>query len=201
MKYPWVIVFGFLAALAGQPVLAQGQSPMAGAWLSESCEALQSSTGSGATRNFAKRGARFSDNEWVMDITVFGDPACQLRLFTVRVEGDYVVGQASVQGSREIIMRFLRKSAAAHEPSIVQSFNKARCGATEWRVEIPQDISQSGCITTRPINEDCRADYDIVRVEGNKLRFGLRQTNLCRSDLRPKQLSPYALIKQEPARQ
>lgn len=184
---------GFTRDAVAQAPAPNAASPLAGQWLSDTCEALQSTSGSGATRNFAKRGARFTDREWLMDVTVFGDPACQIRLFSVRIEGDYMLGQASVQGSREIVLRFQRKSAAAHDPAIAGAFNKARCGVGDWLVEIPKDISRTGCITTRPINEDCLADYDIVRVEGNKMRFGQRQTNLCRPELRPKQLSPYAL--------
>lgn len=129
-----------------------------------------------------------TETTWKLDYVSFADAACATKNLTVHIEGGYELGAAStaVMGAREGKFGFDVKTVTPHNDSTA-GFLPMACGSGTFTVDMPTDIS-TGCagLGAYPV-ADCPSDYDIVKLEGNTLQFGLRpmDNNMCTPEKRP----------------
>jgi hypothetical protein len=133
--------------------------------------------------------------DWALDYVVFGDAACGGEFLTVRIEGPYKITgpSASVSGAFEARFGFATKTitpASAAAAGFLGS--EAACGGGAWAAGSATDVFASGCPGLGQYPQaQCEADYDLVALSGDELRFGARpaDNNMCAEGRRPTALS------------
>jgi hypothetical protein len=165
---------------------------LAGQWVSAACEAA-----SPAAERSLRRSFQLSDWAWRADVALYDGAACSRPLVGIRIEGTYLVTRESVTVplSSEATFFYTRKSAAALSEIGAQLLTASKCGAAPWRVGLEQDISETGCLGFPAIRQSCLQEFDIVSMAESALRFGARNPNMCIESGRPKQLSPFPLVR------
>lgn len=135
---------------------------------------------------------------WAIDYVVFGDQACAQKFLTVRIEGPYELTAPSkaVEGAWEARFGFSKKTVTPHAAAAASFLESAQgCGQTGFAEGQPKDISASGCgaLGQRPVAR-CGADYDLVKLEGDVLKFGARpaDNDMCTEAKRPTAIAPLA---------
>jgi hypothetical protein len=168
---------------------------LAGRWVSQGCEP-QAAMGQ-QTRFFIVREVNATDTDWSLTDSVYEDPACRTPLFSIFLEGPYDIGRASqsVPGANEATLAFKRKLIVAHHPKMVETFNRYRCANMDWQVGKSGDISATGCMNTQPITAACPHEFELVRIEKDRLYLGQRTSDMCHEQGRPKALNPQPLLK------
>jgi hypothetical protein len=195
-----------LAALAGCPgtptkpddkLGAHVTPPIVGGW-SSVCFPLSYEDG---TEGFAQLVFDMTPTTWSLDYTMFDDAACTSRLGTTHIDGPWVVEKPSttLPGAFEARFDFAHRTITPHVDGFIAFLQSMACGKAPYAVGTPQDILASGCpnLGFQPL-EACRADYDLVFVNGGTLQFGARpkDNNLCTPDRRPTALgSPLAKVR------
>ncbi len=174
---------------------ADGRPALTGRWVSACTPAPQAD---GSVQHFALD-FDLTDDRWTLDYTVFGDDACETELVTVNIHGAYELGAPSnaVDGAWEARFGFDDKTITPHVDGLAQMLNGLEaCGGGEFTVGTPQSVYDVGCpgFGQYP-REMCGADYDLVHLDGDTLRFGERpaDNNMCEPDRRPQALSPVTL--------
>jgi hypothetical protein len=154
-----------------------------GKWVSEACESYPNPDGS---KTYFKRLFSITDKTWAIDFSTFGDPKCSdaAKLLTVDIDGKYKLGkESSVSGGTEGEFMFSNRKVTPKSEGILGWLNPAKvCGFADWVVGKTKDIQKIGCaqLGAHPL-KDCKGEYDIVKLEGDKLYFGARPAdgNLC----------------------
>ncbi len=160
---------------------------MIGRWKSESCETLQAN---GQT-NYLTRDFIVSDRRWWLEFTIHADKDCKNPLFSSRINGPYTLlgfskdVPAATQGN----FSYTSIQFIAHTEDFAKTFTQSQCGTKPWVVGVPQEVGGTGCIGVAPKIADCPTDHDIVKIEGDKLFFGTRETDMCKPEGRPKKLN------------
>ncbi len=128
--------------------------------------------------------------------TAFGDAACTVKLFSLGNENRRTLGSPvpEAPGAFELDVSFTKLFAVAHSPEAAAQLRSASCGTGDFVVDQEKDVTQTGCLFFEPISA-CPADYDIVKVEGDKLYNGARAGNQCVVAGRPKTLNAYFFAK------
>ena len=165
---------------------------LAGRWASGGCEAYDDGQGG---KSYLTRDFTLTAETWALDLGIFGDEACSYALFTVQITGPYTLGGLSqtVAGATEGDFTFGSIVWTAKDQGLADTFTGAGCGAAAWEVDVPQDVSATGCIgVAHPIAE-CPTDHDVVALTDGQLFFGERITNMCEVSGRPQALGPYGL--------
>ena len=177
---------------AGAALVAQD---LVGEWSSESCEAYPD--GQGGT-NYVTRTFTLNQTKWDLNFTVFGDEACSFPLFSSNVGGPFRLQTLSpnVDGATEGTFELEYNDWTAHAEDIVTALEQSGCGTGEWSMGVPQDVTETGCFGVAKPKSDCAAEYDIVSIDGDKLFFGERITDMCAPAGRPAALNAYAVIRQ-----
>jgi Adenomatosis polyposis coli down-regulated 1 len=172
---------------------AQG-SPLLGKWTSARCEAIDPAGGP-----YVKRAFRFTQERWSLTTVVFSDATCQRETLTVETDGSYVIEGAStaVAGAQDIVLEAASRRVTARTPESAAALEHAGCGTGPWRVDVLRDVAipQPGCGALTPGGGVCRQTYDLFRVQGNTLWFGLRTPPACVREDRPTALAPFPLVK------
>ena len=177
---------------AGSALVAQD---LVGDWSSESCEAYPDGQGN---TNYLTRTFTLTETDWDLSFTVFGDEACSFPLFSSNVGGPFVLQTLSsnVDGATEGTFELDYNDWTAHADDIVTALEQSGCGTGEWSVGVTQDVTETGCFGVAKPKSDCAAEYDIVSIDGDKLFFGERITNMCAPEGRPTALTSYPVIRQ-----
>ncbi len=128
--------------------------------------------------------------------TVFADPACTTKFLSIGNENRRTVGKpvAGVAGAFELDVAFQKLFAVAHSPAAAAQLRSASCGTGDFVVDQEKDVSQTGCLFFQPISA-CGFDYDIVKMDGDKLYNGVRSGDQCVVAGRPKALNTYFFAK------
>ena len=148
---------------------------------------------------FANLDFDLAADEWALDYTVHGDEACMVPLVSVHIEGPYTLEQPSaVDGAWEAVFAFDTKTITPHAPPLVEALDGAGCGTDPWAVGVTQSIAQGCAAFGQYPLKSCAADYDIVALDGDTLRFGARpaDNDMCTPAKRPAELSPLAMARQ-----
>jgi hypothetical protein len=162
-----------------------------GKWASEICEFSQNPNG---TKIFYKRLFTITDKTWAMDFSTFGDANCSesTKLLTVDTGGKYKLGKESLApGGTEGEFMFSHRKVTPKAKENIAWLNSSKiCGFADWTAGKAKDLQKTGCAQfgAYPL-KDCKGEYDIVKLEGNKLYFGARpaDSNLCSADRRAKE--------------
>lgn len=182
-----------LAACGGAPAhpTSTPDTSVAGHWLSTCTPAPQ---GDGSTKYFTLD-FHNTDQRWQVAYTLFGDPACTVKLVTVGIDGSYELGGAAkVPGAREAVFRFEHKTITPAIAPLADALNHM-CG-DGFAVGAPRDVYDQGCTGFGQYpRAACSADYDVVWRQGDELRFGKRpaDNNMCSADRRPAELAELVL--------
>jgi hypothetical protein len=132
---------------------------------------------------------------WALDYVVYGDAACGAAFVTVHIAGPYEIGgpSAAAAGAFEARFGFAAKTITpANDDAAAFLGSASACGGGSWAAGEATDMLAGGCagLGQYPAAQ-CAADYDIVSVVGDELRFGARpaDNNMCTPDRRPASLS------------
>lgn len=133
-------------------------------------------------------------DRWALDYVVFTEGSCKEPFLTNHIEGPYKIGAASgsVAGAYEGEFMFDKKTVTPHMDAAVTILEQA-CGENTYAVKTATDVLEKGCagFGSRP-SAQCAADYDLVKIEGDTLRFGKRpaDNDMCVPEKRPTELGP-----------
>jgi len=181
-----------LAAVMGALVgcePAPHPSELAGAWSSPKCESFSNPDGS---KNYVRRRFVNTDKTWEVVATAFGDANCTAgdEFLKFRVGGTFTLGAASqaAPGAREGSFNMDHKFITAMNATAAQFLGSMNCG--DFQAGVERDVSANGCLTV-PADSVCKTQYDIVKVDGDTLAFGVEPAgpaSICTPADRPTQL-------------
>ena len=172
------------SSYAQQSGSATAEAPViVGRWQSE---ATENYGGHFATRSFT-----ISDREWQVTYQTYADAQGKQALFTIRVNGYYTLGEASVkvQDAFEGTFPARSRSITAESEAGVQMFAKMGC-----QLQLGQEkfLINSGCGFVPGVMQ-VMGEYDLAALKGDKLFLGDRASDLSKS--RPDKLTPYPLVR------
>jgi hypothetical protein len=135
---------------------------------------------------------------WKLDYVTFGDSACASPFVTAHLEGAYEIQgpSAKVSGANEARFGFTTKTVTPHGAAAVQYLTALpACGSGSFSDGAPTDVLDKGCAGLGQYpGAQCPADFDLVAVQGDDLRFGARpaDNDMCTADKRPASLAAFA---------
>lgn len=188
--------FGFFLLLVGcGGPMPTSSLELAGRWRSAQCEAYPGQNGQ---TNYLTREFDISTETWKLRFTVYGDKDCKTPLFSGEVNGPYSLSTRSqnVEGATLGTFGIQSNHFTAFNQTMADTFTQSKCGQNNWKVGVPQDVSTTGCIGVAPQKQSCPEEYDIVKVDGDKLFFGQRVTDMCKESGRPTKFNDYPVIRQ-----
>jgi hypothetical protein len=164
---------------------------ISGRWASVGCEHVSSADGESHLRRFMEN----ASGEWRLRIGFYGDAGCAQELFSLDLEGAYDLGPKSLDVRGATLARFdIRKTTLTPQvPDAAAAFQGAGCGSGGWEVGKGQDVTQGGCLGIVPTAEQCPTEYDLVKIEDDKLYFGDRSQGVCVPDRYPTGFAPAPL--------
>ena len=124
---------------------------------------------------------------------IFGDSECTEMLARFEIRSGARVGPERgdiAENTRELDVFFEDILATAYADAFVETFEMAGCGSRPWEVGEAQSVAETGCSSFEAI-ADCPADYDLVRIDGDRLYTGVRTGNQCDPAGRPDTLNEW----------
>lgn len=139
-----------------------------------------------ATRSFV-----IGEHAWQVRYQAYADAQGRQPLFTLRVSGVYVLGEASVKvdGAREGIFPALSRHLTADSPAGVQLFASMGCHLVQGQETA---LLNTGCGFVPGVMQSM-GEYDLVALTQGQLYFGDRAGDLTK--VRPARLTPYPLLR------
>ena len=139
---------------------------------------------------YGKREFVLTERAWAISFNAFGDDKASVPLWTLRVEGTYVLGQAhpKVAGARYADFAGSAKYITAYTDEFLKTFSN---GAS-WKKNTEYEFSRTGA-GFFPSVEAGPVEYDLVKLEGNTLFLGDRSVDLNKE--RAQKASAYALVR------
>lgn len=186
------------AESTGEPTT--GEAPaltpaeLVGSFASAGCESYPNGMGGD---NYLTRAFTLTETSWHLELVLFADEACATKLFTAVIDGPYaLLGASDVVADATVgDFSFTTIVWTAHLPAMADTFTMSGCGAEPWEVEVPQDVSETGCIgVAHPISM-CPTEHDVVSLAGDDLYFGERVTDMCTEAGRPGALGAYPVVR------
>lgn len=193
------VAVGVLPALGSMPAFAATQSStsavaaaapahappttkrtVTGRWVSDGCQP----SGAGASRTSLTLGRRAS----TLALTVYADPACQAKLFTLEVGSTYQLRGRSpkVEGARLARFSFGSRQITPHAQPIADAMTAAGCGPATSVVGVATDVFTTGCAPLgQPSAAACPVEYELLKRTSNRLYLGARPADgggLCTPD-------------------
>jgi hypothetical protein len=178
---------------AAQPD-AEAPPSLAGAWQSE-CNVL--AEGQSFRLDFD-----ITDAAWALAFNVYGGEDCEFPFATVDIAGPYELERPSdaVAGAWDGRFDFAERRVTPHSEDAAAFLSSEQgCNLEGLEAGVATSVHEDGCPGLGQYPADlCASDYDIVKVDGDTLRFGNRpaDNNMCTEDKRPSELSPVALTRQ-----
>jgi hypothetical protein len=190
------------------------RADLKGNWQSPVIETIENPDGSVM---FIKREAVFVDDNWDIFIRAFLDEDGQKPFFTIHAKGNYILGQESLNLPGAVYVDFHNRAryVTAHQNSLVDMLNETSPFDGEWMLDLEHDVSSKGCVLV-PSIETCPVEYDIIKIQGNKIFFGdfteeqkedikkftqgeqnpsKGSEGICSTENRPGQLIKYPMVK------
>ena len=170
-------------------------SELNGRWESQGCEPFPQADGSTL---YLQRRFEFDAPEWRLQARTFADAQCTAALLVVTVGGEFMVETPStaVPGAHHVRFSHAELSVQARSEQVLPVLEAARCGSVPWQQSVSQDVSTSGCLFLPSVTE-CPAEYDLVKVDGQRLYFGRRASDLCSPERRPMALETTPVFRAE----
>lgn len=184
-----MILLALLSAIAGSPPPAIPPEVL-GLWRSAQCESAGAAAPISMRRTFA-----LSEARWQVEVTLFDGGSCADPFALLEVEGAWTATgtSATVPEALEITAFYDRKRATALSSAGAERLVAAQCGKSPWRPGLTQDVADTGCLALTRVEPGCLQEYDLLAIDGGRLRFGSRAGSMCTSAGRPHELSPFAL--------
>jgi hypothetical protein len=173
----------------GDAELAAVRESFVGTWRT-ACTPMPMDDGTTAyaTYEVVNRGERGT-----FQFSLFGDEACSFRLADFLLESRQVIGALVPEagpGVRELDIFYERQSVTPHVQAFVDAFQAAGCGTGTHAVGQQVETSDTGCFAFQPIDA-CNADYDLIRLDGDRFYNGVRGGNMCEPEGRPSALNAF----------
>jgi hypothetical protein len=142
--------------------------------------ALEERPGANGSINYLRRDFTSDDQRSIARLMLYSDPEGTQPTLTIHLEGPYTIGEPStaVPGAYEGDFHFDTAKLTAHNAfflNLLNSANAGTCGLAPWELDVEQDLTATrGCLPLGLdlVNRD--TEYDIVKVEGEKLYYGAR---------------------------
>lgn len=171
------------------------QSKLAGQWHSPDCE----TGGAPGSEFYYKRAFDLTSKTWAIDFTLYTDNTCATASSTASISGPFEVLTASEQVDNAWLANFTgsTKTLIAFDAGTAGFFESVGCGEGAWTVNEAKDISKTGCapLGLDPV-EECPVEYDLIRLDGDKLFFGDRSNGMCDDAKRTNTLQTVPVVKQ-----
>jgi hypothetical protein len=180
-----------IASLAAAPMAAPA---LQGRWTSAEPEPLP---GASAVTNYLVRDFSFEGDHWTIDFTIFADAQRNQPILSGRNSGTFRLGPER-DGTRNAEFDMEQRSLTPRNAVIAQALTAAGCGSGSWTVGVAQSVAEKGCKAFRVFSrEACEREYDVVRIEGERLFLGARPADgfMCSPDRRPVITGTAALIR------
>jgi hypothetical protein len=190
-----IIVLTAALLLPGCGTSGKTNRMMVGRWVSPEREYT---TNLDESVYYITRDYTFTNDAFRAVTTVYGDPVSGIKFYTATVDGTYtLVGESNtVAGATDIDFTIVRITMKPDSPAFVDIFMRSGCGDGIWGLDVPQDVSDTGCLSLASI-EACPVEYNIVKIQGDFLQMGLRPAdgNICSPENRPIELSAKVLAR------
>jgi hypothetical protein len=124
---------------------------------------------------------------------MYADSGCTTPLVDFILESKQEVGAAMPElgeGVYELNVYYEKMTATPHVQGYVDALQGAGCGTGPYAVGEPVDFAATGCFFFKPM-ESCAADYDIMKIEGDKFYNGVRTADMCAPEGRPTALNQF----------
>jgi hypothetical protein len=165
-----------------------------GRWTSAAPEPLPSANGSAS---YLVREFSFEADHWTIDFTVYADAQRSRPILSGRNSGAFRLGPAH-DGIRDAEFDMEQRTLTPRNAAIAEALTAAGCGSGSWTVGVAQSVAENGCKAFRVFSrEACEREYDVVRVESERLFLGARPADgfMCSPDRRPASTGTAALIR------
>lgn len=162
---------------------------ISGVWSSEGAE-------DAGNKTYSTRVFEIGKDKWNITFTMYGDKELKYPLFKALFEGDYKLEDPSkkINGAYNGIFKINKKSLTLlnDSPELVKQLGFSTC---DLKKDMAVDISKGGCSFLKSV-ADYNKEYDVVKMENNKLYFGARpvDNDLSKVEKRPVKLN-YPLVK------
>ena len=154
-----------------QPVAIRGH------WVSSGVEQRP---GPGGSTLYLRRDFVSDDQRSTARLMFYSDTEGTQRSLTIHLAGPYTIGRpsAAVPGAYEADFHFDTAKLTVHNEffrNLLNSVAPGTCGTAPWELDVEQDVTAThGCL---PLGLDLvqrGTEYDLVKVEGDKLYYGAR---------------------------
>jgi hypothetical protein len=183
-------------AVSGCGKTAKVSRTLVGRWTSTEREYMPNPDGS---VYYVIRDYTFTGDAFRFVKTIYGDPYSDIVFFVATLDGTYEIAGESkaVPGAFEIDLAFSKVTMVPESLAFVDIFMRSGCGDGMWGLDVPQDVSKTGCLTFRSIDAYPK-EYDIIKIEGDSLFFGKppEDGDMGSSKKRPAHLMTVALSRQ-----
>lgn len=142
--------------------------------------------------HYATRAFTVADGQWQVRYQAYADAQGRQPLFTIRVQGWYVLGEPSqkVPGAHEGNFPARTRSLTADSESGVQMFASMGCALQPGQEKF---LVNTGCGFVPGVMQ-VMGEYDLAALRDGQLFFGDRASDL--SKARPDRLTPHPLARQ-----
>ncbi len=177
------LIATFPASAMKSSALPVTSEQLLGTWKSQSAESIGNDI-------FRTREFTFTKERWRIEVVIYGDKEMTEALFSFVGEGPYKLGAASTaaSGATNAVFYFDKKSLTllTADKAKISRFKFDECGLARG---VPKDVSANGCSNFTSIAV-CGQEYDLVKIEENKLQLGARPADgvMCSEEKRPKSL-------------
>ncbi|HZI12185.1 MAG TPA: hypothetical protein VE153_17510 [Myxococcus sp.] len=156
----------------GARTLRQAQ----GEWASEQGEVRVSE---GGGRTYLTRHFLFTPDANHATFVFYTDASFQVPNLTLRFWGGYtLLGESpAVKGALEAEFPLSNAAITPNTEGAAAFLNSApagTCGTQPWQVGVEQDVTASGGCILFGLNTATTVEYDLLKVQGNRLYFGAR---------------------------
>jgi hypothetical protein len=142
-----------------------------GRWVSIACELRPGP-------QYLRRDFTIAEDNWIGDITIYGDPACITPTVLLHIEGPIAFGDAVPVADGAVATDFsgTRVTFTPLVQDIADFLNSAApgtCGTDAWEVDVAQDVTPTGGCALFGL-EVPFTEYDITLTRGDYLFAGAR---------------------------
>jgi hypothetical protein len=158
---------------------------LAGAWQSNCFTVVNADDTEGSARIVVG----VTHSLWALDRHLFADDACTAPTGTIHVDGGYELEAPSptTPGAWNVRFDFRSRTITPQVDGFIAYMESLSCGDS-FGVDRSTDVLDTACpaLGFRAFG-DCQAEHDMVAVDGDTLRFGMRPADgdLCEPPRRP----------------
>lgn len=164
-----------------------------GHWVSSEAEPITNPDGSII---YSRRDFHFENKIWKLIFTAWGDKDLHYKLFTLRIEGEYELRGNSqvVPEAHQADFHFYRRYFTVHAQPLLDGLKGVTGEKGAWALDQEQEITRTGALFIPPLSPG-HTEFDLLKLEGEKLFLGDRSQDLTVPENRPKKLIAFPLAR------